>query len=76
MAQNQSNENRPVHEFLHCTVNDAIDMVYVFCVRHNLNWVAMEDMALLINKILGVNSLPISKYLFKKRFKRNGIELI
>lgn len=71
---NQNNENRSVHDFLQCTVKDAIDMLYVFCVRHNLNWVAMEDMASLINKILGADSLPTSKYLFKKRFKRNDVQ--
>lgn len=65
-------ENQTVHEFLQCSVKDALHILYVFCVRHNLNWTAMEDLAALVNTILNNNALPTSKYLFKKRFAYNN----
>lgn len=62
------NLNTPVHEFLDCTIKDAMLLIYSFQTRHNISWTALEDLALLINTILGNESLPTSKYLFKKLF--------
>lgn len=70
MARNQADEHRPVHEFLQCSIEDALNMLCMFSVRHNLSWIAMEDLASLINMILGTDSIPTSKYLFKKRFEK------
>lgn len=60
--------NEPVHEYLDCSIKDALAMLYSYYVRHNLSWVALKDLIILINAILGVNSLPISKHMFKKLF--------
>lgn len=38
--------------------------------RHNLTGVALEDLLLLVNTILGVKTLPASKYLFLKMFSK------
>lgn len=38
--------------------------------RHNLTGVALEDLLLLVNTILGVKALPSSKYLFLKMFSK------
>lgn len=61
--------NVPVHEFLTCTKKDALISLYAYYVRHNLSWVALTDLAKLINTILGENSLPTSKYMFKRIFQ-------
>lgn len=60
--------NEPVHEFLECTKKDALTCLYSYYVRHNLSWVALSDLAKLINTILGVDALPTTKYMFKKIF--------
>lgn len=63
------NNNGPVHEYLNCTVNDAMLLIYSFYSRHNLTWAALEDLAHLVNTILGNESLPTTKYSFKKMFE-------
>lgn len=64
-----NNYNQPVHEFLNCTVNDAMLLVYSYHLRHNLTWKALEDLTLLLNTVLGKKSLPTTKYAFKKKFE-------
>lgn len=56
------------HPKLNCSVNVAIHMILTFYLKHNLSWVALEDLLLLFNVIVGGNIFPKSKFLFKKRF--------
>lgn len=56
---------------LECTVGDAYTMIYAYSVRHKLNWTQTEDLARLINSVIGNESLNPSKYTFKKIFKSN-----
>lgn len=58
-----------IHNSLECTVADGLSMVYAYSVRHNLSWTAVEDLILLVNSIIGNDSLPSSKYMFMKKFK-------
>lgn len=60
--------DEPVHEFLDCTKKNALTCLYSYYVRHNLSWVALSDLAKLINTILGIDALPTTKYMFKKIF--------
>lgn len=66
---NNNNYNQPVHDFLNCSVGDAMLLVYTFYSRHNLTWVALEDLVHLVNTILGQKSLPTTKYSYKKKFE-------
>lgn len=75
-TDNDENENDicvdyliKIHENLECTVMDVLSMVYAYSVRHNLNWTAVEDLIHLVNAVTGRDSLPSSKYMFKKMFK-------
>lgn len=56
-----------IHENLNCTVNDAMLIIYAFSIRHNLNWNAVKDLAILVNTIIGNSVLSPSKYIFKKK---------
>lgn len=60
-----------VHPSLTCTLNDAMTMIYAYNIRHNLTWEATEDLAHLINGIIGTNKIPSSKYKFKSKFQRD-----
>lgn len=44
-------------------------MVYAYYARHDLNWTAMEDLIVLLNKVIGSVELKPSKYMFKKKFQ-------
>lgn len=75
-TDNDENENDfcvnyflKIHENLECTVMDVLSMIYAHSVRHNLNWTAVEDLIHLVNAVIGKDSLPSSKYMFKKMFK-------
>lgn len=63
------NHFRKIHKSLDCTVMDVYSMIYAYSVRHNSNWAAVEDLIHLVNSIIGENSLPSSKYMFKKMFQ-------
>lgn len=60
---------RKIHSNLECTVADALSLIYAYSVRHNLNWIAVEDLIRLVNSVVGKDALPPSKYMFKKLFK-------
>lgn len=60
---------RKIHESLQCSVKDAMSLIYAYSVRHNLNWIATENLVRLINAIIGTNILVPSKYIFKKMFE-------
>lgn len=64
---------RKVHKDLNCTVKDAMNMIYAYSVRHNLNWVAVENLVRLINAITDTNVLIPSKYIFKKTFEKKDL---
>lgn len=64
---------KSVHPLLSCSVKEAMQMIYTFSVRHSLSWTATEDVAQLVNSILGNSAIPSSKYLFRKMFcKKNS----
>lgn len=54
----------PLHPSLTTTKLEALQMILVFFIRHNLTFAALEDMLLLINSLLKANSLPTTKYKF------------
>lgn len=60
-----------IHPNLNITQSEAMMMVMMFYLKHNLTWVALTDLLSLINNIFGSNVLPQSKYLFKKSFPTN-----
>lgn len=62
-----NNDDCPVHPFINCTVRDAINTIHAFSTRHNLSWTALSDLAVLVNTILGQDSLPTTKYLLRKK---------
>lgn len=68
-AENIGDENdRVIHAVVDIRVMDILLLIFVFSVRHNLDWTAMESLAKLISFILGDNLIPKSKYYFKKVF--------
>lgn len=73
---NDDNYNRPIHEYLPCTVKEAMAMMLSYYSRHKLSWNALEDLSHLINSILGVDSLPTTKYVFKQKFTMNPVPTI
>lgn len=64
-------KNQLVHPLLSCNKLEALQMVLMFFMRHNLTFVALEDLLKLINKILQFNSLPTTKYKFFKLFSKH-----
>lgn len=56
-----------IHENLKCTVTDAMLIIYIYVIRHNLNWNAKEDLVHLVNTILKNDVLSPTKYAFKKK---------
>lgn len=54
-----------------CTVYDAFLMIYTYSIRHGHTWEAIEDLARLVNRVIGQEKIPPSKYIFKKKFQRN-----
>lgn len=62
--------NVPVHPELSCTKLSVLEMILIFFLRHNLTQVALEDLLILVNSILGIKSLPVSKYFFFKLFSK------
>lgn len=60
-----------LHPNTNCTVYDAILMIYTYSTRHGLTWEAIEDLARLMNRVIGEKKIPPSKYIFKKKFQRD-----
>lgn len=58
-----------LHPNTDCTVYDTFLMIYSYSVRHGLTWEAVEDLARLVNRIIGENKIAPSKYVFKKKFQ-------
>lgn len=67
-GRNLNAGNQPIHESLPCTFDEAMIMLYTYGTRHSLNWCAITDLAVLVNSLLGRQSLPTTKYAFKKKF--------
>lgn len=70
------NDFRKLHANTECTVTDAMLMIYSYAVRHSLSWVATEDLARLVNKVIGKDVLSPSKYHFKKKFQPSKSQFI
>lgn len=61
----------PLHPTTNCTVSDAMLMIHAYSVRHDLSWTAIEDLIRLMNRVIGENKIPISKFLFKQKFTKS-----
>lgn len=61
-----------LHPHTDCTLYDAFLMIFVYSKRHGLTWEATEDLARLMNRIIGQEKIPPSKYIFKKKFQPNN----
>lgn len=60
-----------LHPNTNCTVHDAFLMIYIFSTRHGLTWEAVEDLARLVNHVIGQEKIAPSKYVFKQKFQKN-----
>lgn len=58
-----------IHPNLSCTVNDAMTIIYAFFIRHGLSWKGIENLARLVNAIVGTDMVPTTKYKFKQKFQ-------
>lgn len=54
------------------TARDLLLIIYSYYDRHQLDWRAMEHAAVMVSHILGDDSIPCSKYHFKKLFCQNA----
>lgn len=59
-----------IHPNLSCTVNDAMTIIYAFFIRHGLSWEGIEDLARLVNAIVGTDMVATTKYKFKQKFQK------
>lgn len=57
-----------IHPSLSTTKIEALQMILIYFMRHNLTFAALEDLLLLVNSMLKINSLPTTKYNFFKSF--------
>lgn len=58
-----------LHPNLKITRDDFMNLILIFFLRHNLTWVALENLLLMLKTILQVNDIPSNKYGFLKYFK-------
>lgn len=61
-------KNQRIHPAIPCNKLEAMQMILIYFMRHNLTFVALEDVIKLINNILKLEALPTSKYKFFKLF--------
>lgn len=61
-------KNQRIHPAIPCNKLEAMQMILMYFMRHNLTFVALEDVIKLINNILKLEALPTSKYKFFKLF--------
>lgn len=61
----------PLHPATSCSVSDAMLMIHAYSVRHDLSWTAIEDLIRLLNRVIGENKIPSSKFLFKRKFSKS-----
>lgn len=62
------NNSENIHPHMDCKKSEAMAMIMLYYLKHNLSWAALTDLLKLINSIFGADILPQSKYLFKKLF--------
>lgn len=60
-----------LHPHTDCTLNDAYLMIFIYSKRHGITWEATEDLARLMNRIIGEEKIRPSKHLFKQKFMPN-----
>lgn len=61
-----------LHPNTECTVADALCMITAFVIRHNLPWIAVEDLLQYTNHIIGRKELTTCKHTFKKKVQKMG----
>lgn len=69
-AQADYRYNDKIHPDLDCSKLSALQMILSYFMKHNLTQVALEDLLLLVNSIIGYTCLPQSKYHFFKLFSK------
>lgn len=57
-----------INATVNMTIKDIMLLIYVFSIRHNLDWQTVESLTILIKTIIGDVAIPQSKYYFKKLF--------
>lgn len=69
---NPGNDNYKelIHPSINISVMSVLQLILIFFLRHNLTQVALEDLLLLINTMMGNDVLPKSKYFFFKIFSK------
>lgn len=60
--------NREIRSTVNIQLRDLMLIIYAYAIRHNLNWKATENAAQMIKHILQDDTIPTSKYHFKKLF--------
>lgn len=60
--------NEKIHHDLKCTKRDALIVLLMIYLKHNMTWVCLMDVIEFINTIFSIEVIPKSKYLFKKFF--------
>lgn len=61
-----------LHPQTDCTLYDAFLMIFAYSKRHGLTWEATEDLARLMNRIIGEEKIPPSKHILKQKFQPNN----
>lgn len=61
-----------LHPHTDCTLYDAYLMIFVYSQRHGLTWEATEDLARLMNRMIGEEKIRPSKHIFKQKFMPNN----
>lgn len=69
-AQTDYKYTDKIHPELDCSKLSALQMILSYFMKHNLTQVALEDLLVLVNSIIGNSSLPQSKYHFFKLFSK------
>lgn len=59
-----------LHAQTSCTAIDLYCMIYAFSTRHNLTWIATEDLMRFMNRVIGQEKISPSKYILKKKIKQ------
>lgn len=69
--ENVKNRYDKIHPNLNTTLEELLVMVLMIFLKHNLTWVAVENLLFLLKMVCQSEIIPTSKYLFFKVFKIN-----
>lgn len=60
--------DKPLAANLEVSKFETMLMIFHMALRHGMTWVFLEDMLKFVNKLVGGDAIPSSKYLFQKLF--------